>query len=80
LHGLPVSIKDHILLKGHDTSTGKNHMEGESLLAYHQRTGYTSWAFKTVAQKDAVAVHILRDAGAVFYVKTANPQSLLVSG
>ncbi|KIJ54341.1 hypothetical protein M422DRAFT_25260 [Sphaerobolus stellatus SS14] len=60
LHGLPVSIKDHILLKGQDTSTG-----------------YVAWAFKTIAQKDAVAVRILRDAGAVFYVKTANPQSLL---
>ncbi|KAF8527413.1 amidase signature domain-containing protein [Hysterangium stoloniferum] len=60
LHGLPVSVKDHILLKDHDTSTG-----------------YIAWAFKTVAEKDAVAVHILRHAGAVFYVKTANPQSLL---
>jgi hypothetical protein len=39
LHGLPVSIKDHILVKGHDTSSG-----------------YISWAFKTVAEKDAVVV------------------------
>lgn len=62
LHGLPFSIKDHIMVKGHDTATG-----------------YTSWAFKTVAQKDAVAVDILRRAGAVLYVKTANPQTLLVS-
>ena len=61
LHGLPVSIKDHILVKGHDTAAG-----------------YTSWAYKTVAAKDAVVVDILRKAGAVIYVKTANPQTLLV--
>ncbi|KAH9951008.1 amidase [Amylocystis lapponica] len=60
LHGLPVSIKDHILVKGHDTSTG-----------------YIAWAYKTVATKDAVVVDILRKAGAVIYVKTANPQTLL---
>ncbi|CDO73100.1 hypothetical protein BN946_scf185007.g154, partial [Trametes cinnabarina] len=60
LHGVPVSIKDHILVKGHDTATG-----------------YVSWAFRTVAEKDAVAVDILRKAGAVIYVKTANPQTLL---
>lgn len=62
LHGLPVSIKDHILVKGHDTATG-----------------YISWAYKTVATKDAVVVDTLRKAGAVIYVKTANPQTLLVS-
>lgn len=61
LHGIPFSIKDHVMVKGHDTATG-----------------YTSWAFKTVAEKDAVAVDILRRAGAVLYVKTANPQTLLV--
>ncbi|KDQ63118.1 hypothetical protein JAAARDRAFT_29117 [Jaapia argillacea MUCL 33604] len=60
LHGLPVSVKDHILVKGHDTSTG-----------------YIAWAFNTVAKRDAVAVTILRKAGAVLYVKTANPQTLL---
>ena len=62
LHGLPVSIKDHVLVKGHDTSTG-----------------YVAWAYKTKATKDAVVVSMLRRAGAVLYVKTANPQTLLVS-
>lgn len=61
LHGLPVSIKDHILVQGHDTATG-----------------YAAWAYRTKATKDAVAVDILRRAGAVLYVKTANPQTLLV--
>ncbi|KAI0828980.1 general amidase GmdA [Trametes gibbosa] len=60
LHGVPVSIKDHILVKGHDTATG-----------------YAAWAFRTVAAKDAVVVDVLRTAGAVLYVKTANPQTLL---
>ncbi|TBU34381.1 amidase [Dichomitus squalens] len=60
LHGVPVSIKDHVRVKGHDTSTG-----------------YIAWAGRTIAEKDAVVVDILRKAGAVIYVKTANPQTLL---
>ncbi|KAI6136352.1 amidase signature domain-containing protein [Pisolithus sp. B1] len=60
LHGVPVSIKDHIKVKGLDTSTG-----------------YTAWAYNTVAEEDALVVKILRDAGAVIYVKTQNPQTLL---
>ncbi|EPT03524.1 hypothetical protein FOMPIDRAFT_1159112 [Fomitopsis schrenkii] len=60
LHGLPVSIKDHIRVKGHDTATG-----------------YIAWAYHKVAQEDALAVSTLRKAGAVLYVKTANPQTLL---
>jgi amidase len=62
LHGLPVSVKDHILVKGFDTASG-----------------YVAWAGKTVADRDAVVVEILRKSGAVLYVKTANPQTLLVS-
>ena len=61
LHGLPVSVKDHIMIKGKDTSTG-----------------YIAWCYKTIADNDAVAVDILRKAGAVLYVKTNNPQTLLV--
>lgn len=61
LHGVPVTIKDHIKVKDHDTSTG-----------------YIAWANKSVAKEDAVAVKILRDAGAILFVKTANPQTLLV--
>lgn len=62
LHGLPVSIKDHIRVRGHDTATG-----------------YIAWAYHKVAQEDALVVDTLRKAGAVIYVKTANPQTLLVS-
>ncbi|CEL54287.1 fatty-acid amide hydrolase [Rhizoctonia solani AG-1 IB] len=60
LHGVPVSIKDHVLVKGEDTATG-----------------YIAWAGRTVADRDACVVQILRAAGAIIYVKTANPQSLL---
>ncbi|EJD03787.1 amidase [Fomitiporia mediterranea MF3/22] len=60
LHGLPVSIKDHIMVRGKDTSTG-----------------YVAWCYKTKADKDAVAVDILRKAGAILFVKTNNPQTLL---
>jgi Asp-tRNA(Asn)/Glu-tRNA(Gln) amidotransferase A subunit family amidase len=38
----------------------------------------TGWAYKEYADKDAVVVDILRKAGAVLFVKTQNPQSLLV--
>lgn len=61
LHGLPVSIKDHILVKGQDTASG-----------------YCSWAYHSYADRDAAVVKILRQAGAIIYVKTANPQTLLV--
>ncbi|KAG1754892.1 amidase signature domain-containing protein [Suillus paluster] len=60
LHGLPVSIKDHIKIKGLDTSSG-----------------YLGWAYKTVADSDGLVVEILRNAGAILYVKTQNPQTLL---
>ncbi|KZT72884.1 amidase [Daedalea quercina L-15889] len=60
LHGLPVSIKDHIRVKGHDTATG-----------------YIAWAYNRIAHEDATVVDVLRKAGAVVYVKTANPQTLL---
>jgi amidase len=60
--GVPVSIKDHILLKGQDTASG-----------------YLGWAFKTYADRDAVVVDVLRRAGAIIFVKTANPQTLMVS-
>ncbi|KAH0838041.1 amidase signature domain-containing protein [Lanmaoa asiatica] len=60
LHGLPVSIKDHIKVKGLDTSAG-----------------YTAWAYRTVADNDALVVNILRKSGAIIYVKTQNPQTLL---
>jgi len=43
------------------------------------RPFYQGWAYKTVADSDALVVEILRDAGAILYVKTQTPQTLLVS-
>ncbi|KAF8753954.1 Amidase [Rhizoctonia solani] len=45
LHGVPVSIKDHILVKGEDTATG-----------------YIAWAGRTISDRDACVVQILRAA------------------
>ncbi|CAE6411906.1 unnamed protein product [Rhizoctonia solani] len=59
LHGVPISIKDHISVKGEDTASG-----------------YVAWAGKAIAGEDAPIVRILREAGAVLYVKTTNPQAV----
>ncbi|CAE6340852.1 unnamed protein product [Rhizoctonia solani] len=59
LHGVPISIKDNIAVKGEDTATG-----------------FVAWAGRTIAEEDATVVRILRQAGAIIYVKTTNPQAL----
>ncbi|KEP47879.1 glutamyl-tRNA(Gln) amidotransferase subunit A [Rhizoctonia solani 123E] len=59
LHGVPISIKGHISVKGEDTSAG-----------------YVAWIGKTIAEQDATIVRILREAGAIIYVKTTNPQAV----
>lgn len=38
--------------------------------------GYTAWADKL--EDDAFLCKIFRDAGAIFHVKTTNPQALMV--
>ncbi|KAI9374808.1 Acetamidase [Aspergillus egyptiacus] len=60
LHGLPISLKDQLRVKGYETSMG-----------------YVSWLGK-YDQEDSVLTHLLRKAGAVFYVKTSVPQTLMV--
>ncbi|KAF8690238.1 Amidase, partial [Rhizoctonia solani] len=59
LHGVPVSIKNHIAVKAEDTATG-----------------FVAWAGRKIAEEDATIVQILRQAGAIIYVKTTNPQAL----
>ncbi|KAF4973999.1 hypothetical protein FZEAL_9067 [Fusarium zealandicum] len=61
LHGLPISVKDSVDVKGHDTSVG--------------------WVGLTdkPAVRDAGATTMLRRLGAVLYVKTNIPQSLMMS-
>ncbi len=60
LEGMPVSIKDHVDVKGVDSTTGQ--------------------AAKCFAPrpKDALVVELLRDAGAIVFCKTANPQCLMI--
>jgi Asp-tRNA(Asn)/Glu-tRNA(Gln) amidotransferase A subunit family amidase len=60
LHGLPISVKEHIYFK--DTPA---------------TAGFIAWA-DDFSTEDALVVKILREAGAVFHVKTTNPQSLMV--
>lgn len=60
LHGLPISVKEHVYLKGTPSTSG-----------------FVAWA-DDVGMEDALMVKIFREAGAVFHVKTTNPQSLMV--
>ena len=58
LHGVPISIKEHMPIAAHPSSTG-----------------YV--ATMTVDEKDCQMVAILRSLGAVFYVKTMQPQGIM---
>ncbi|KAJ4217599.1 Acetamidase [Fusarium solani] len=60
LHGLPISLKDQLRIKGLETTMG-----------------YTAWVGK-YDEEDSVLTSLLRKAGAVFYIKTSVPQSLMV--
>ncbi|KIW17824.1 hypothetical protein PV08_05019 [Exophiala spinifera] len=58
LHGVPVSIKEHMPTAGHYSSAGE---------------------FSTLVKddKDALLIQIVREAGAVFYCKTNQPQGIM---
>jgi amidase len=60
LHGLPISVKEHIFLSGTPATSG-----------------FIAWA-DDICETDALIVKVLREAGAVFHVKTTNPQGLMV--
>ncbi|RDB19727.1 Acetamidase [Hypsizygus marmoreus] len=59
LHGLPISLKDQISLKGIESTMG-----------------YVSWIGK-FPEQNSVLVDVLEAAGAVLYVKTNVPQTLM---
>jgi amidase len=42
----------------------------------HQTAGYCAWWDK-IASEDAHVLQVLREAGAVFYVRTTEPQSMM---
>jgi len=58
-HGIPISVKEHIGMKGLDFNAG-----------------FVGWVGR-VAKKDAHILSILWAAGAVFYVRTTQPQTLM---
>lgn len=59
LHGLPISVKEHISMK----DLGLN-------------CGFVGW-WDRVGTFDAHVLQLLRNAGAVFYVRTTQPQCLM---
>ncbi|KAG9557379.1 fatty-acid amide hydrolase, partial [Aureobasidium melanogenum] len=59
LHGLPISVKEHIYLEGTPATSG-----------------LISWA-NTPSPGDALICKVFREAGAIFHVKTTNPQTLM---
>jgi len=59
LHGLPISVKEHVYLNGTPATAG--------LIAWKD----------DMSPGDALIVKIFREAGAVFHVKTTNPQTLM---
>lgn len=61
LHGIPISIKEHVGFKDHVT-----------------HAGYVAWV-DNVPSEDALILRLLREAGAVFHVRTNEPQTVMVS-
>ncbi|OBA19582.1 amidase [Metschnikowia bicuspidata var. bicuspidata NRRL YB-4993] len=62
LHGLPIAMKDNFNIKGQATSVG-----------------IVSWSVSPEkAESDSVLVRILREMGAVFYVKTNVPVAMMM--
>lgn len=59
LHGLPISVKEHVFVQG-TTAT----------------SGLIAWADQ-MSPCDALIVQTFREQGAVFHVKTTNPQTLM---
>lgn len=59
LHGLPISVKEHIFLSNTPATSG-----------------LISWA-DSPSPGDALICKVFREAGAIFHVKTTNPQTLM---
>lgn len=79
LHGLPISLKDQFTMKGLETIMGTNRSMMNScqpLTSYP--LGYACNIGK-FAEDDCVLVEILYELGAVPFVRTNVPQTLMVS-
>ena len=80
LHGLPISLKDQVRIKGLESTIGKGFPPScfsLSEVATHTISGYTSWVGK-YADDDAVLTKVLYACGAVPFVMTNVPQTLMV--
>lgn len=64
MHGLPLSIKDHMTVKGVPSPT--------AYVAFLDNKEFMD------PKEDGVEVRVFRDAGCVFYCKTTNPMGLMV--
>lgn len=79
LHGLPISLKDQFRVKVRTASYGSTKLAhySETEQGVETTMGYAAWIGK-YDEEESVMTTILRKAGAVFYVKTSVPQSLMV--
>jgi Asp-tRNA(Asn)/Glu-tRNA(Gln) amidotransferase A subunit family amidase len=80
LHGLPISLKDQIRIKGLETIMGTWTMYSFGVtreMDLGAVSGYVSWIGK-VAERNASLTEILIESGAVLYVRTNVPQTLMV--
>lgn len=83
LHGVPVSVKDRFDVEGIDTTVGMfsaiiSSYPGFVMLCANLTIGWVGLTNKP-AQSNGSVVQLLESMGAVLYVKTNVPQSLMVS-
>jgi amidase len=78
LHGLPISLKDQFRIKVENPNSQSGlHVIWLDIQGLETSMGYVSWIGK-YDEEDSYLVTLLAKAGAVFYVKTSVPQSLMV--
>lgn len=79
LHGIPVSIKDRFDIEGLDTTVGKESPFASFGPLLNTLIGWVGLIDKP-AKSSSEVVQLLESMGAVLYVKTNVPQSLMVRG
>ena len=81
--GLPISLKDQINIEGVESTMGNiflpiNSPASKLIFSFSPSfEGYVSWIGR-YASKNSVLADILESLGAVLYVKTNIPQTLMV--
>lgn len=76
-HGIPISVKEHVSMKNRTCNTG---YVAWWVLYHHKKTTLltTKNRVDEVATEDAFLLQLLSKAGAIFHVRTNEPQSLMV--